>query len=81
MSSRNTCVSTNVLCVALAAVLLSGCATKPQLMRAEWLAATTRFYPNQTVDEVLVAAEEVLMLADEDFELVHGPNDLYAARP
>lgn len=65
----------------LSAVLLAGCAAKPQLTRDEWLAVTTRYYPDTTVDQALATAEKVLRLADgDDFEIMHQPQALYGVR-
>lgn len=72
----------------VASAIALGCAPKSEMTREEALAArqeviaaTTREYPGKTVDEVLVAAQQVLALADRDFRFTHAPNDLTGTRP
>jgi hypothetical protein len=53
---------------------LAACASPPQLTREQWLAETTRTYPNHTPAQVLDAAREVFVLADGD-DFVFGYPD------
>lgn len=67
---------------AASVLVLSACAaTQPQMTRGQWLEATTRYYPDKTVDDVLVNAEKVLKLADNDFQFQHSSNEMNAMRP
>lgn len=62
-------------------ILLSGCATRPQLTREEWVGVTTREYEERTPAQVLAAAEKLFRLADgDDFTIAHAADGLSATR-
>jgi len=65
-------------------LIFTSCATTPrkQLTREEWLQMTTHQFPGKTVDEVLVAAENVLRLSDSvsDIKIYHLPNKMVGSR-
>ena len=67
----------------LAVVCLAGCATpKKNLTREEWLTMTTHTFKDTTVDEVLKAAEKVVVLSDapNDISFQHYPTRMTAQR-
>lgn len=59
-----------------------GCATPPKkYTQEEWTKITTREFKNKTINEVLDAAERVLILSDEsDVKIYKFPNRLIAQR-
>ncbi len=65
-----------------AAALLAGCAAKqPQLTREEYLKVTQRTYAGKSADDVFIAAEKLLRLADgDDFRFFHDDNSMIATR-
>lgn len=64
-----------------AIVFVSGCASRPTLTRAEWLTTTTRTYEGKTAEEVIAAAEKLLILADgDDVQFAHDANGFVATR-
>lgn len=67
--------------LALAAVLLTACATSPPpIDRAAWLSMTTRTVEHKP-EQVIAAAEQVLKLADPpDTRISHRPDGLDAVR-
>lgn len=70
----------------LACVLVSGCTQKvltPQEIEAErnrQIRMVTRYYPDKTAQEVLLAADRVFRLADDDYTISHSPTGLQAQR-
>ncbi len=62
-------------------LLITSCATQPQLTRAEWLQMTHRNYADVTTEQVLTAAEKLLRWVDEaDFKFSHNDEDIHAQR-
>lgn len=71
-----------VLAAGLIAVFVSACASPPQMSRDEWLASTTRIYPDKTPDDVFRAAERLFRLADgDDFQISYTRDAMHAFRP
>ncbi len=70
----------------LACVITAGCAQKvltPQEIEAErnrQIQMITRYYPDKTAQEVLLAADRVFRLADDDYTVSHSPTGLQAQR-
>lgn len=49
--------------------------------RARQLAMITRVYPDKKPEEILLAADRIFRLADDDYTVSHGPTALQAQRP
>lgn len=65
----------------LAAGLTTGCAHEPAMSRQQYLAMTSRYYPDRSAEQVIAAAERVLRLADgDDFKFAHNPKGFVASR-
>lgn len=76
-----------ILLIMVAYVLVAGCAAQkpltPEQIAAErdrQLNMITRVYPDKTPEEILVAADQIFRLADDDYETAHSPNSLQAKR-
>ena len=67
--------------------VLPGCAQQkltPEEIAAErtrQLAMITRVYPDKKPEEILLAADRIFRLADDDYTVSHGPTALQAQRP
>lgn len=76
----------STLSLLLAVAMLGGCAQKvltPEEIAAErerQLRMITRVYPDKTVQDVLLAADRVFRLADDDYVVSHSPTGLQAQR-
>lgn len=76
-----------VLLLSLLFALLPGCVqqqlTPDQIAaeRARQLAMITRVYPDKKPEEILLAADRIFRLADDDYTVSHGPTSLQAQRP
>jgi hypothetical protein len=58
-----------------------GSASRPQLTRDEWIKTTTRVYKDVTKEQVVLAAEKLLILADgDDFVFAHSEDGFFASR-
>ncbi len=71
---------------ALLAIGLTGCAPKqltPEEAAAErerQIKMVERVYPDKTPEEVIKAADRVIRLVDDDYQLLHNPNGFTAYR-
>ncbi|MGE4505622.1 MAG: hypothetical protein AB7D51_09765 [Desulfovibrionaceae bacterium] len=77
----------SMFCAIILVCSLVSCAKKPVLTREESLALrqkhlemTQRTYSQKTPDEVLVAVDNILRLADGDYEIFHSEKGLIAKR-
>ena len=73
--------------IMLTGIILTGCAEQ-KIMTPEEIAAErsrqlemiTRCYPDKKTNEILVAADNVFRLADDDYKISHAPTSLSAQR-
>lgn len=70
-----------ILCGAVAA-MLAGCVTPhPPMSREEYIATTTRVYPDKTKEDVFKAAEKLFRLSDgNDYTFTHSEESMDATR-
>ena len=62
-------------------LVLIGCAAQPKLTREEQLSVASRSYEGVTKEQIIMAAERVLELADgDDFKITHTEDGLFASR-
>lgn len=71
----------------LIAAMCAGCAQHKPLTpeeiaaeRERQIASTTRIYKDKTVEDVLLAADRVFRLADDDYSVSHSQNSIQAKR-
>ncbi|MCW8347372.1 hypothetical protein MD535_15315 [Vibrio sp. ZSDZ65] len=69
-----------IFILAVTAIIMTGCATAPQLSRSEWHQVTTRHYDGVTKNQALDAARSVLEKSDHDFEFTYPDDQLSASR-
>ena len=71
-----------ILLFPIGVLLITGSAQKKPLTRSDWLQMTTCEFKGKTVDEVLSAAEKVLILSDDssDISFYHLPNKMGGSR-
>lgn len=80
MINRNCLVS--ILCI----IILTGCASRqltPEeaaAVREQQIKSMSREYPGKTSRDILLAADRVFRLADNDYSCVHSENGLLAKR-